>query len=356
MKREMEEMAQMLREIQGGARELAGPSAEKILLSRRLTKDQKQQKATSAWARSKSDRSKRNMVDKEVLLDDVIDADVARSEKVIRCRAAAYSFGIRHQEIGNAETCDKIYDVNIEVSSTRKRVTCSKFSSAGRLSEVDNKKNNVQDGNKAVNLNNQPDSSVLCDVAATDEDDIASKRSKKGIHDFSKAPHSTTVAKPSSRSFSFPKSSREVINKTNTAGVSGDVEGAEKRLYPKAVSVIMRPPSVPRRVPNEECSEEHYAVAMASNSPDIVGHLDILSTKMRSSTYTMHKDTAKFMNPGILSREKGTPGPGDYSPDPPSQSGTIPYRTLLDWHRIPLCSALRILYPSVSLLRALLRS
>lgn len=328
MKREMEEMAQMLREIQGGARALAGASTEKTLLSRRLTKDQKQQKATSAWARSKSDRSKRNMVDKEVLPDDVIDADVARSEKVVRCRAAAYSFGIRHQEVVNMETCHKIYDVNIEYSSTRKRITCSKFSNAGRLSDMDNKKSSRQDGNKAVIMNKQPDS---CYVGAIDDEDVASKRSKNGMHDFSRSPHRTTGAEHSSRGYSFPKSSREVAYKCSTDGASGDVEGAEKRLYPKAVSVIMRPPSVSRRVPNEECSVDQNTDAIASNSPDIVGHLDVLSTKMRTSVYRMHKDTVKVMNPGILSREKGTPGPGDYNPDPPSQSGAALYDTAPYW-------------------------
>ena len=321
MKREMEEMAQMLREIQGGARALVDLS-EKKLLSRRLTKDQKRQKANSAWARSKSDRSKRNLIDKEVLPHNVIDSDVATSEKAVRCKAAAYSFGIRHQEEPKAQVCDMIYDVNIECSSNRKRVKCSEFSNAGRLSDVDNNKNNAQGGNEEVDMNNQADTDGDHDTDAIEDDDVTSKRKKNGKHDFPETPLITTVAERSSRAYSFPKSSREVTNKSSTAGFSGDVESAEKKQYPKTVSVIMRPPSASRRVPNQECSEDQNAVEMASDSPDIVGHLDILSTKVRTPAFVMRKETKKTMNLGMLSREKGTPGPGDYNPDPPSQSGT----------------------------------
>ena len=107
----------------------------------------------------------------------------------------------------------------------------------------------------------------------------------------------------------------------------------------------MRPPSAPRKVNKKleleqmvtvsaedrnldengnemKTTEDHTNVAIQL-SPNIIINLDVLSTKMRTSAFTMHKDTKKEKRKmNILNVDKGTPGPGEYNTDLPSQSGT----------------------------------
>jgi hypothetical protein len=339
MKREMEEMALLLKDIQGGARDLTDSSIEKLLRLKRLTVEQKREKATSAWAKSKCNRAKRNMVDKEIIPDTVVNSDVAKSEKVIRVRSASYSFGRRYQEVPKAEMGNMIYDVNIESSSTRKRVISTKFSTAGRLSDIEKNKN-LSNGDS--NPTDKVDSEMEVDATDkaegsdnSDHDDVenkATKRTKKNKlkedEKFEKLPFKSPIER-SPKVYSFPKSSRETVEKGSTAGVTGDIDTAEKALRPYIMGAVMRPASVTRRVPIDDApSEKNTIPEVASNSPDIMAHLDALSSRMRATSYTMHKDTVKTMNPAILWKVKGTPGPGDYDPDSNRQSGTgtvLPY-------------------------------
>ena len=335
MKREMEEMAVLLKEIQGGARDLTDSSIEKLLKVKRLTGEQKREKATSAWAKSKCNRAKRIMVDKEIIPDTVVNSDVAKSEKVVRVRSASYSFGMRYKEVEKAEMGNIIYDVNIESSSNRKRVISNKFSTASRLSEVEKNKNQP---NSDSNPTDKVDSELEVDANNKTEDsndsdhndcgNKAAKRTKKNQLREDRKRETLPFKSPierSSKVYSFPKSSRETVEKGSTAGVSGDIDTAEKALRPHVMSAIMRPASVTRRVPDNDSHSENQnnIPEIASNSPDIMAHLDALSSRIRATSYTMHKDTVKTMNPAVLWRVKGTPGPGEYDPDAHIQSGTV---------------------------------
>jgi hypothetical protein len=333
MKREIVEMALLLKDIQGGARDLTDSSIEKLLRVKRLTGEQKREKATSAWAKSKCNRAKRNMVDKEIIPDTVLNSDIAKSEKVIRVRSASYSFGRRYQEVQKAEMGNIIYDVNIESSSTRKRVVSTKFSTAGRLSDVEKSKNQSDgDSNQTGKVDSEMEVDATDQAEGSNDSDHdnrenkANKRTKKSKLKEEEKGVRLPFKSPIERSpkvYSFPKSSRETVEKGSTAGVSGDVETAEKALRPHIMGAVMRPVSVTRRLPIDDVPSELNTIpAVASNSPDIMAHLDALSSRMRATSYTMHKDTVKTMNPAILWKAKGTPGPGDYDPDSHTQSGT----------------------------------
>ena len=122
------EMALLLQEIQGGARELFDPSEEKrTLQSKRLSSDQKRGKSTSSWAKSTVDRGKATNREKGFTSDNDFLTNVSKSEKVVKSRAAAHSFGRRYPEVQKVELENIYYDVNLECVSTKRRVTSSKF-------------------------------------------------------------------------------------------------------------------------------------------------------------------------------------------------------------------------------------
>ena len=122
------------------------------------------------------------------------------------------------------------------------------------------------------------------------------------------------------KAYSFPKSLREAVPKSNTIGVSGDVESAEKKLYPHIMGVVMRPHSSPSRI-IEEIPMMHDSAKDFAGTIDVIAYLDALSNRVSTPTFTTHKDTVKSLT-GIFNKRKGNPGPGEYNPDIPSHSGS----------------------------------
>ena len=354
LKREMDEMALLLREIQGGARELYDPASEKrTLCSKRLTNDQKRDKSSSSWAKSGVDRKKLFSGEKCCKPETDLTTDVAKSERTIKTRAASHSFGRRYAEVQTIVSDNFHYDVKIESASNRKRVLSSKFSTAVRGDGTTANQNNgdcdvpkddqmdLSDGGNNTDFDGIADVDNASGSAANKDENISSKKKKIEKGYSRPVPSiSSSIVEPSPISFRFPKSSREtVVKKYSGDGVGGvnlDVDSAEKKLHPHIMGTVMKPLTVPRIKNNES---ENIAVAQAGATSEIkiennganiaqkppasiISNVEVLSSKIRTPAFTMHKDTTKkILNINISNIVKGTPGPGEYELDVIAQSG-----------------------------------
>ena len=343
MKQEMHEMALLLQEIQGGARELFDPSEEKrTLQSKRLSSDQKRGKSTSSWAKSTVDRGKAFCGVKGFTSDNDLLTNVSKSEKVVKSRAAAHSFGRRCPEVQKAELVNFYYDVNLESVSTKKRVTSSKFGIARRGDAISRQHNDVSTSCKLHSDKVDPvingdvinacspnsDTDTNNSRERSNHQNVPSKKKKTENENYHQLPCSATYDyRPIA--YSFPKSSRDINITNNTSIDIGDldVEMSEKKLHPHIMGACMRPQSAVKRIPqiqNESTvpPSDGSTGHTVKDSPDIAARLSKLSDKMRSSSYLMHQDTKKQRkNIDILKIEKGVPGPGEYSPQIASTSG-----------------------------------
>lgn len=346
LKQEMEDMAVLLREIQGGARDLYEPSTEKrILESKRLSSDQKREKSTSAWAKSSVNRSKLFTGNKSIDPESTSTADLEKSEKTLKTRAASHSFGRRY-DANKAEVENFIYDVNIEAASTRKRVLSTKFSMAGREGPSV-KKNDDGNSNNDPNgdHNNDPnsDQNDKMDLAIHENptegndgidgnlsDNIESnkiinksaKRNKTEKNPYGK-PSTSSHLEPSAIAFSFPKSSREtkiVKYESDAIGSNLDVETAEKKLYPHVMGACMKQLSAVRRA-HTEIEPETPPVEGENTYSTPTIKPEVLSHKFRAPVFAMHQDTKKKPHTVVMEKDKVTPGPGDYCSDRMTQSG-----------------------------------
>ena len=329
------EMALLLQEIQGGARELFDPSEEKrTLQSKRLSSDQKRGKSTSSWAKSTVDRGKATNREKGFTSDNDFLTNVSKSEKVVKSRAAAHSFGRRYPEVQKVELENIYYDVNLECVSTKRRVTSSKFGMARRGDSISSQSNKVGTSGKLLsnkvdpvicgNMTNicSPNSAtdnVICKEYGTHEN-VPSKKKRKENVNYHQSPCSATYDH-TPIAYSFPKSSRDIrIANISSIDIGDlDVETSEKKLHPHIMGACMRPQSAVKRVPHIQNESTHppsdgNTRQDISDSPDIAARLGNLSDKMRSSSYVMHQDTKKERkNIDILKIEKGIPGPGEYN-------------------------------------------
>lgn len=343
LKREMDEMALLLLEIQGGARELFDPSEEKrILQSKRLSNDQKRGKSTSSWAKSTVSREMRPLYIKGFTADGDLMTDISKSEKVVKSRATAHSFGRRYPAVSKVEIENCFYDINVDSTSTKKRVLSTKFSKASRGETLSNQKNDDVTSDKlhvdkvdlAINGDTSNDCSSDVDRVANhdrvfDTNECKSLKRNRVEKDNYQQPICGSHHEHTPIAYSFPKSSREIriVQESTTDGENLDVETAEKKLHPHIMGACMRPQSVARRTPpvqNEsELNPQKGNVRHDVNETlDIMAHMDVLSSKVRAPTYTMHQNTKKERrNIDISKMEKGTPGPGEYCPNGPPQSG-----------------------------------
>jgi hypothetical protein len=301
LKVEMEEMALLLREIRGGASELAGPSSEK-LNARRLTPEQQRNQSSSAWARSTAKRTRLFNGNKESSADSDVYSNIAKSEKQVKTRAAAYSFGKKLNDNKKIVNDTPIYDINVEAVSNRKRVTYSKFGTAKRPSSLPFDKVCIKQNDEDDLRRHQTDNmNVAIDNTDDQDDDVHSKNTKHSMKN-----HNIRSQVPQGIAFSFPKSSREIKTQNNDILIADlDVEKAEKKLHPHIMGTSMRTPiTMVQR--DEELQEEekdftHY-------TPDI----EKLSNKIKTSSVVMHQDTKRSKNIAHTNRSQSTPGPGDY--------------------------------------------
>lgn len=308
MKQEIKEMSLMLKGIREGAIELIESSSVRSSQTRRLTAEQKREKSTSSWARSTSDRSRRLVTDIVPTPDNDVHADVAKSEKLLSKRAASYTFGRRCQEVQKkvSEVVNVTYDVKIECSSVRARVKSCIFNKAVRLASP-----KLADPIHAEITRDVPTGIIGEKVCE---------------NDYENTPKSSVISR-SSKAYSFPKSAREAASQSNTVGVSGDVEGAEKKLHPHIMGVVMRPPSSTSRIIEEIPLIQDSAIEFFGTS-DIIAYIDALSSKGSVPTYTINKGSVRSLG-GIFNKQKGNPGPGEYNPDIPSHSGSHPFLIFL---------------------------
>ena len=301
MKQEIKEMSLMLKGIREGAIELIKSSSVRSSQARRLTAEQKREKSTSSWARSTSDRSRRLVTDIVPTPDNDLHADVAKSERVLSKRAASYTFGRRCPEVQKKVSEDVTYDIKIECSSVRARAKSCVFNKAARLA--------------SPKLADPIHAKITRDVPTVI---VGETVCKNNYENSSKPPKSSVISRPS-KAYSFQKSAREPASQIKAVDVSGDVEGAEKKLHPHIMGVVMRPPSLTSRIMKEIPLMQDSAINFFGTS-DIIAYLDALSSKGSTPTYTINKDSIRSLG-GIFNKRKGNPGPGEYNPDITSYSG-----------------------------------
>ena len=306
MKQEIKEMSLMLKGIREGAIELIESSSVRSSQTNRLTAEQKREKSTSSWARSTSDRSRRLVTDIVPTPDNDVHADVAKSEKLLSKRAASYTFGRRCPEVQKKVSEDVTYDIKIECSSIRARVKSCVFNKAARLASP-----KLADPIHAEITRDVPTGIIGEKVCE---------------NDYENTPKSSVISR-SSKAYSFPKSAREAASQINTASISGDVEGAEKKLHPHIMGVVMRPPSSTSRIIEVIPLMQDSAIEFSGTS-DIIAYIDALSSKGSNPTYTINKGSVRALG-GIFNKQKGNPGPGEYNPDIPSHSGSHPFLIFL---------------------------
>jgi hypothetical protein len=302
LKVEMEEMALLLREIRGGASELAGPSSEK-LNARRLTPEQQRNQSSSAWARSTAKRTRLFNGNKESSADSDIYSNVAKSEQQVKTRAAAYSFGKKLNDNKKIVNDTPTYDINVEAVSNRKRVPFSKFGTAKRPSSLPFDKGCIKQNDNEDDLRRHQTDNMNVAIDNTDDqdDDLHSKDTKDSIKK-----HNVGSQVQQGIAFSFPKSSREIKTHNNDNLIANlDVEKAEKKLYPHIMGTSMRTPVIVVQRDDELQEEKRDFI---HHTPDI----EKLSNKIKTSSVVMHQDTKRSKNIAHINRSQSTPGPGDY--------------------------------------------